>query len=60
VDVLQYRCDNDGGVALIIKAPSVESIVNVADRGEQMPPKSTYFDPKPWSGVFVAPPLYER
>lgn len=56
VDVLQYRCDNDGGVACILKAPSVAAIVDVARRHEQMPPKSTYFDPKPWSGVFIAPP----
>jgi len=56
VDVLQYRCDNDGGAACILKAPSVASIVAVAQRGEQMPPKSTYFDPKPWSGVFLSPP----
>jgi uncharacterized protein (DUF1015 family) len=56
VDVLQYRCDNDGGLAFILKAPSVDAIIEVADRGEQMPFKSTYFDPKPWSGVFVSPP----
>lgn len=57
VDVLRYRCDNDGGAAFILHAPSVEAIVEVAKRGEQMPPKSTYFDPKPWSGVFLAAPL---
>lgn len=56
VDVLQYRCDNDGGVACILRAPTVEAIVDVALRHEQMPPKSTYFDPKPWSGVFIASP----
>lgn len=56
VEVLQYRCDNDGGAAFIMKAPTVEEIVAVAERGEQMPFKSTYFDPKPWSGVFICPP----
>jgi len=25
----------------------------VADAGERMPPKSSYFEPKPQSGVFI-------
>jgi len=27
--------------------------VDVADRGEHMPAKATYFDPKPQSGLFL-------
>ena len=34
-------------------APSVEQVMEVCDAGELMPPKSTYFDPKPASGLFV-------
>ena len=56
-DVLRYRCDNDGGAAFIIWPPSVSEIIEVANRGEQLPPKSSYFDPKPWSGVFVCAPV---
>jgi uncharacterized protein (DUF1015 family) len=34
-------------------ATSIDQLMNVADVGDLMPPKSTYFDPKPRSGVFV-------
>ena len=34
-------------------ATSIEQLMDVADAGGLMPPKSTYFDPKPRSGIFV-------
>ncbi len=34
-------------------ATSIQQLMNVADAGELMPPKSTYFDPKPRSGIFL-------
>lgn len=34
-------------------ATSIEQLMNVADADGLMPPKSTYFDPKPRSGIFV-------
>ena len=34
-------------------ATSIEQLMGVADANELMPPKSTYFDPKPRSGIFV-------
>ncbi len=34
-------------------ATSLEQLMQVADANALMPPKSTYFDPKPRSGIFV-------
>ena len=40
--------------AVLIPAPSpVEAMMAIADRGRTMPPKSTWFDPKLASGLFV-------
>jgi uncharacterized protein (DUF1015 family) len=47
------RCDADGGALFLLAPPSCAQIMDVADRGEVMESKSTYFDPKPRSGVFV-------
>lgn len=46
-------CDRDGGALFAMRPPALEQLVEVADRGEVMPPKSTYFAPKPWAGVFL-------
>ena len=32
---------------------SVTELMDVADDGDLMPPKSSYFEPKPCSGLFV-------
>ncbi|MEE9416494.1 MAG: DUF1015 family protein, partial [Acidimicrobiales bacterium] len=53
IDELVRRCDIDGGVAFVVAATSVEQIMEVADSHELMPPKSSYFNPKPRSGVFL-------
>jgi len=42
-------------VAFLLRAPRVEDVFAVARRGERMPPKSTYFFPKPLSGVLFHP-----
>ena len=34
-------------------ATSIKQLMDVADANALMPPKSTYFDPKPRSGIFV-------
>lgn len=43
----------DGGAVFATAPPTLDQVIEVADRGEVMPPKSTYFDPKPRSGVFL-------
>jgi uncharacterized protein (DUF1015 family) len=55
VDELTARCDVDGGVLFTLAPPRYESIVEVADAGEVMPPKTTYFEPKPCTGIFLRP-----
>jgi uncharacterized protein (DUF1015 family) len=48
----------DGGradVAFLVRAPRVEDVFAVARRGERMPQKSTYFFPKPLSGLLFHP-----
>jgi uncharacterized protein (DUF1015 family) len=45
----------DADVAYLVRAPRGEDIFAVARRGERMPPKSTYFFPKPLSGLLIHP-----
>lgn len=50
---LVRRCDGDGGAIFVLHPPSLEQVKEVADRGEVMPPKATYFHPKPLTGLIV-------
>jgi uncharacterized protein (DUF1015 family) len=50
---LTQRCDQDGGALFVLRPPTLAQLMDVADRGEVMPPKTTYFDPKPYAGIFV-------
>ena len=34
-------------------ATTIDDIMNVADSGKTMPPKSTWFEPKPRGGIFI-------
>lgn len=43
----------DEGVAFSMYPPSMEELLDVADAGEVMPPKSTWFEPKLRSGIFI-------
>jgi uncharacterized protein (DUF1015 family) len=45
----------EADVAFILREPRVEDVFAVARRGERMPPKSTYFYPKPLSGLLFHP-----
>ncbi len=47
------RCDDAGGVGFVLHPVTVETMMSVADARQVMPPKSTYFHPKPRSGVFL-------
>jgi uncharacterized protein (DUF1015 family) len=53
LDVLTGRCDEDGRVGFVMHPLSVTELMAVADAGGLMPPKSSYFEPKPRSGVFL-------
>ena len=41
--------------AFLLRGPRVEDVFAAARRGERMPPKSTYFFPKPLSGLLFHP-----
>jgi len=50
---LEKRADKSGGVAFSLYATSMAELFAVADGGEIMPPKSTWFEPKLRSGLFL-------
>ena len=39
----------------VLAAPTHAELIAVAERGEVMPPKSTYIEPKPRAGIFLHP-----
>jgi uncharacterized protein (DUF1015 family) len=45
----------EADAAFLLREPRVKEIFAVARRGERMPPKSTYFFPKPLSGLLFHP-----
>ena len=52
---LADKCDRLGAIGLLLAPTPVEAIAATADRGEILPPKSSFFSPKPRSGIFLAP-----
>jgi uncharacterized protein (DUF1015 family) len=50
---LERRCGLDMTVAFALYPVSVEQLMAIADAGEIMPPKSTWFEPKLRSGIVV-------
>lgn len=50
---LQAMADETGGVAFAMFPTSMEDLMQIADEGKLMPPKSTWFEPKLRSGLFI-------
>lgn len=50
---LEKRCSEDMKVAFAMHHTTVEELMRIADEGKVMPPKSTWFEPKLQSGLFV-------
>ena len=50
---LEKRADSDMKVSFSMYPTTIEDIMNIADAGMIMPPKSTWFEPKPRSGLFI-------
>jgi len=50
---LERRCTEDCVVAFALYPITMKEIMDVADAGLIMPPKSTWFEPKPRSGFVV-------
>ena len=53
IEGIRETIRNGWAVVFACHATSIEQLMNVADHDGLMPPKSTYFDPKPRSGIFV-------
>ena len=49
------REKDEAGLAFLLRAPAVSDVVEVARTGQVMPQKSTYFYPKPASGIVFNP-----
>lgn len=47
------RLDDDMEVGFLMVPTSIEQLMRIADTGEVMPPKSTWFEPKLRSGLFI-------
>ena len=45
--------DKTGGVAFVMYPTSMEDLMEIADESKLMPPKSTWFEPKLRSGLFI-------
>lgn len=50
---LVKRVDTDGGVAFSMYPVTLDQLMDIADAGQIMPPKSTWFEPKLRSGLFI-------
>ena len=53
LDELERRVADDMTVAFSMYATSISELLSVADAGLLMPPKSTWFEPKLRSGLFI-------
>jgi len=53
LDELVRRCNEDCAVAFAMYPTSIQELFDVADAGLLMPPKSTWFEPKLRSGLFI-------
>ena len=50
---LAAAADETGGAAFAMYPTSMEELMTIADEGKLMPPKSTWFEPKLRSGLFI-------
>ena len=53
MEELEKRCHMDCQVAFALYPTSIQELFAVADAGKLMPPKSTWFEPKLRSGLFL-------
>ena len=50
---LEKRASSDMRVAFAMFPTTVDDLISIADAGAIMPPKSTWFEPKLLSGIFI-------
>jgi uncharacterized protein (DUF1015 family) len=54
-DVQEAAATHSSDALFLLTAPTHDELIDVAERGEVMPPKSTYIEPKPRAGIFLHP-----
>ena len=54
-EVLEFVEEHPGSVAFLIQPVAIDSVTSLADRGERMPQKSTFFHPKLGTGLVFNP-----
>lgn len=52
LEELERRVNNDMALAFALYPTSLDELIQIADENRNMPPKSTWFEPKPRSGLF--------
>ena len=50
---LEKRVQNDMKLAFLLHPVNIKDLLEIADNGKIMPPKSTWFEPKLRSGIFI-------
>lgn len=50
---LERLVDENRGVAFAMYPTTLDDLMHIADSGKVMPPKSTWFEPKLRSGIFI-------
>ena len=53
LDELEKRVNDDMIIAFAMYPTSIDDLMSIADDGKIMPPKSTWFEPKLLSGLFI-------
>lgn len=53
LDELERRCADDMKLAFAMYPTSIDELMSIADANLIMPPKSTWFEPKLLSGIFI-------
>jgi uncharacterized protein (DUF1015 family) len=53
ITALEKRMEEDMQVAFFLYPTQVAELMRISDMGEIMPPKSTWFEPKLRSGIFI-------
>ncbi len=53
LEELERRCETDMKIAFAMYPTSLDDLMAIADAGQVMPPKSTWFEPKLLSGLFI-------
>ena len=53
LDELIRRCEDSDRIGFVMYPLSVDELLSVADEGSRMPPKSSFFYPKPRAGAFL-------